>query len=288
MPQPAVIDSLQNTTVLDPVTRAATSVIDRVVRSPGVKDLLHGVWLGHPLHPVLVQVPVGAWTSAAVLDALPGTGTAPDQLIAVGLLGLVPAVATGWTDWSVLHEQQQRVGVVHAASNVLAGGLYLSSLVARRRGHRERGRILGWAGYSVAGLGSYLGGHLAYRQAAGTNHAEFVPHLVKPGWHDIAAMDDLPEGRPTTRRLGDVNLMVLRRGDRADVLANRCSHLDGPLAGGKIHVEGGEDCVTCPWHGSTFRLRDGAVVHGPTTSPQPVFRTQVTEGRLKVLLEGAG
>jgi nitrite reductase/ring-hydroxylating ferredoxin subunit/uncharacterized membrane protein len=288
MPQPAALDALENTTVLDPVARAVTSVVSGALRSRTVKDLLHGVWLGHPLHPVLVQVPVGTWTSAAVLDALPGTGTAPDRLIAVGLLGLVPAVATGWTDWSVLHEQQQRVGLVHAASNVLAGSLYVSSLVARRRGHRERGRILGWAGYSVAGLGSYLGGHLAYRQAAGTNHAEFVPHLVKPGWHDIGAMDDFAEGRPGTRRLGDVSLLVLRRGDRVDVLANRCAHLDGPLASGRIHAEGGEDCVTCPWHGSTFRLRDGAVVHGPATAPQPVFRTQVADGRLRVLLEGAG
>ncbi|MDX6230497.1 MAG: hypothetical protein QOI76_3887, partial [Frankiales bacterium] len=63
---------------------------------------------------------------------------------------------------------------------------------------------------------------------------------------------------------------------------------DGPLASGRIHAEGGEDCVTCPWHGSTFRLRDGAVVHGPATAPQPVFRTQVADGRLRVLLEGAG
>src|SRR4051812_3302171 len=276
MPQPAgphVLDALENTTALDPVAKAVTSVVSGALKSRAVKDLLHGVWLGHPLHPVLVQVPVGTWTSAAILDALPGTGTAPDVLIGVGLVAVVPALATGWTDWSVLHERQQRVGLVHAASNVVAGTLYASSLIARRRGNRARGRALGWAGYAVAGLGSYLGGHLAYRQAAGPNHAEFVPHLVQPGWHDVGSFDDLPEGKPTALSIGDVSLLVVRRGNEADVLANRCAHLDGPLARGKVTVADGDNCIVCPWHGSTFRLRDGAVVHGPATARQPVFRT---------------
>ena len=285
---PRVLDALENTTALDPVAKAVTSVVSGALKSRTVKDLLHGVWLGHPLHPVLVQVPVGTWTSAALLDALPGTGPAPDVLIAAGLAGVVPALATGWTDWSSLHEQQQRVGLVHAATNVVAAGFYASSLVARRRGNRGSGRLLGWTGLAVAGLGSYLGGHLAYRQAAGANHAEFVPHLVKPGWHDVAVLDDLPEGRPVTRKIGEVSVMLVRHGGRVDALANRCSHLDGPLAGGDLHTEGGEECISCPWHGSTFRLRDGAVVHGPATAPQPVFRTQVTDGRVSLLLEGAG
>jgi nitrite reductase/ring-hydroxylating ferredoxin subunit/uncharacterized membrane protein len=281
------LDALENAAGLDPVATKITSIVHAALPTP-VKDVLHGVWLGHPLHPVLVQVPVGAWTSAAILDALPGSGTTPDVLIGVGLVGLVPAVVTGWTDFSDLHEQQQRVALVHAASNITGGVLYASSLVARRRGNRLLGKLLGWAGYATAGLGSYLGGHLAYRQSAGTNHAEFVPHLTDPGWHDIGAIDDLPEGKPVSRRLGEVNLMVVRKGGRADVLAGRCSHLDGPLAGGHLRVERGEDCIACPWHGSTFRLRDGAVVHGPATAPQPVFRTRLVQGRLHVLLEGAG
>ncbi|BEP15207.1 hypothetical protein acdb102_35180 [Acidothermaceae bacterium B102] len=288
MPSPPTLDALENATTLDPVSDALTAAVRRLVRPQWLRDVLHGVWLGHPLHPVLVQVPVGAWTSAAVLDALPGTGTAPDTLIAVGLAGLVPALATGWTDWSELHPQQQRVGLVHAASNVAAAGLYVSSLVARRKGNRGLGRALGWTGYSVAGLGSFLGGHLAYRQAAGANHTEFVPHVIAAGWHDIGVLDNLPDGKPATRKLGDVTLMVLRQGTRATVLANRCSHLDGPLAQGNLVVEGGEECITCPWHDSTFRLRDGAVVHGPATAPQPVFRTQVVDGRLQVRLDGAG
>ena len=177
---------------------------------------------------------------------------------------------------------------MHASANAVAATFYLGSLISRRRGRRTTGRVLAWVGFTTAGLGSYLGGHLAYRQAAGTNHAEFVPHLVKPGWHSIGSYDDLPDGVPVTRRLGEVNLLVLRKGKRVDVLANRCSHLDGPLASGELATVGEEACITCPWHGSTFRLRDGSVVNGPATAPQPVFRTQVVDGRLQVLLDGAG
>jgi nitrite reductase/ring-hydroxylating ferredoxin subunit len=287
MPQLSALDALENATPLDPVADKISSVVHGVL-SPRVKDLLHGVWLGHALHPALVQLPVGAWTSAAVLDAFPAAGRTPDALIALGLAGLPAAVATGWTDWSDLHQQQKRVGLVHAASNVLAGTIYATSLVARRRGHRGRGRLLGWTAFTTAGLGAFLGGHLAYRQSAGTNHAEFVPHLVEPGWHDLGSFDELPEGRPVSRSLGTVELMVVRTGDRTDVLANRCSHLDGPLAEGELQTEAGEQCISCPWHGSTFRLRDGAVVHGPATASQPAFRSQVVDGRLQVMLEGAG
>lgn len=282
------LDRIENLSALDGVAGWLTSAAHAAARPQQVKDWLHGVWLGHPVHPVLVQLPVGAWTSAAVLDALPGSGTAPDRLIALGLLGAVPAVATGLTDWSDLHQQQQRVGLVHASSNAVAAGFYVFSLLARRSGRRGTGRLLGWAGFTAAGVGGYIGGHLAYRQAAGPNHAEFVPHLVGSGWHDVGAFDELPDGKPTARRLGDVNLLVVRRGDQADVLANRCAHLDGPLAKGELTTVAGEDCVVCPWHGSTYRLRDGAVVHGPATAPQPAFRSQVVDGRLQVLLEGAG
>ena len=280
-----LVDSLENAVVLDPVAAGVQTALDKVLRPRRLKNVLHGVWLGHPLHPMLVQVPVGAWTSAAVLDALPGMESAADALIVVGLLGVGPALATGVTDWSALHEQQKRVGIVHASSNALAATFYLASLLSRKRGHRGTGRMLAWAGYSTAGLGGYLGGHLSYRQAAGVNHAEFVPHLVKPGWHSVGSFEDLPDGSAVTRRLGDVNLMVLRKGDHVDVLANRCSHLDGPLASGELVAVGGEACISCPWHGSTFRLRDGRVVNGPATAPQPVFRTQVVDGQLQVLLE---
>ncbi|HZE33158.1 MAG TPA: Rieske (2Fe-2S) protein, partial [Actinoallomurus sp.] len=116
-----------------------------------------------------------------------------------------------------------------------------------------------------------LGGHIAYRQAGGANHAEAVPHLVEPGWHELAAVDEFPDERATRVPLGEVPLLVVRRGKGFDVLADRCSHLSGPLSEGDL----GDGCVTCPWHGSVFRLCDGGVERGPATAPQPVFDTDI-------------
>jgi nitrite reductase/ring-hydroxylating ferredoxin subunit len=132
-------------------------------------------------------------------------------------------------------------------------------------------------------MGGYLGGHLAYRQAAGANHAESVTHLVPLGWHDLCDITDLPDGRPVARRLGYIDLFVLRIGSGVTVLADGCSHLAGPLHQGKLVSEEGTSCVVCPWHGSTFRLSDGAVVHGPATAPQPSFETRIRrDGVLQV------
>ena len=282
---------LEDARTLDRVVGPVREVARAALRSRTVRNLLHGVWLGHPLHPVLVQVPVGAFTSAGVLDALPGHERSADVLVATGVASSLPAAMAGLADFTDLHEQQQRVGVVHAALNSVAVSLYAGSLVARARGDRRSGRLLGYLGLSVIGASGYLGGHLAYRQAVGANHAEEVPHLVPPGWHDLCALDDLgPDGEGRLRMLGEgssaVPLLVVRRDDRIDVLSDRCSHLSGPLHEGTVDADAG--CVTCPWHGSTFSLEDGSVRNGPATSPVHAFDVRVDGGRVLVRLVGAG
>jgi len=157
---------------------------------------------------------------------------------------------------------------VHAAANVTTAGLYGASLLARRP---AAGRLLRLAGLAAAGLGGLLAGHLSFRLAAGANHAEPVPYLVEPGWHDLMPRSALAAGKPARALLGEVPELVIRQSGEVHALADRCSHLSGPLSDGEL--AGG--CVTCPWHGSTFRVSDGAVVRGPATAPQPVFRTRV-------------
>jgi nitrite reductase/ring-hydroxylating ferredoxin subunit len=275
-----VVSRLEEATGLDrvvePVQKGA-----RWLRPGRARDVLHGVWLGHPLHPMLVQAVIGSWMSAGVLDLWSDGARAARRLAGFGLLASVPAVLAGTADWSEQHEQQMRVGLVHALANLSAAGLYGLSLTARDGG---RARVLRYAGLATVGIGGLLGGHISFRQAGGANHAESVPHLVEPGWHDLAALDDLPDGRPVRRLLGEVPLLVVREGAGARVLADRCSHLSGPLSDGEIE----DGCVRCPWHGSVFRLRDGAVVRGPATAPQPAFETTVEDGRLRVRLPGAG
>ncbi|GAA4511776.1 hypothetical protein GCM10023191_076390 [Actinoallomurus oryzae] len=275
-----ILNKLEDAEVLDRVVEPTQKVARRLPRGP-VRDTLHGTWLGHPVHPMLVQASVGAWLSAGVLDLWRGGDDAARRLAAFGLLISAPAVLAGTADWSEQHEQQMRVGVVHALANGTAIGLYGASLLARTPARR---RALRYAGLGVASIGALLGGRLSFRQAGGVNHAEPVPHLVEPGWHDLGTFADLPDGRPVRRMLGEVPLLVLRRGEDTDVLADRCSHLSGPLSDGEIS----DGCVTCPWHGSVFRLSDGSVAHGPATAPQPVFETEVRDGVLRVRLPGAG
>jgi nitrite reductase/ring-hydroxylating ferredoxin subunit len=140
----------------------------------------------------------------------------------------------------------------------------------------------------VSGAG-FLGGHLAYRQAAGANHVEDVPHRFPSGWQRVAPLGELENGKLETRTVAGVPLLLLRRGSTVDVIADTCSHLSGPLHEGELtDADGDNPCVTCPWHGSIFSLTTGDVVHGPATAPQPKFETLVRDGMVEVLLVGAG
>lgn len=271
-------EGLEHAQGLDGAVRTISTAVTRVLRPGPVKDLLHGVPAGHPAHPPLTDLPLGAWMSAAILDLMPGTQRAAKTLVVTGLAGAVPAALTGLADWSALHREQQRVGLVHALGTVTASALYSASLVTRHRGHDAAGKALGFAGLTALLAGGYLGGHLAFRQAAGASHADQVAHLVPLGWHDLCSADDLPDGWPVHRRLGYISLFVLRSGDEINVLADRCAHLAGPLHQGRIVTDEDEElCVVCPWHGSTFRVADGSVVHGPATGRQPAFETRVLE-----------
>jgi nitrite reductase/ring-hydroxylating ferredoxin subunit len=85
------------------------------------------------------------------------------------------------------------------------------------------------------------------------------------------------------RQLGYLSLLVYRQAGEVSVLSDRCSHLGGPLHQGRVVAERGAVCVTCPWHGSTFVISDGTVVHGPATARQPSFETRVTaSGRVEL------
>jgi nitrite reductase/ring-hydroxylating ferredoxin subunit/uncharacterized membrane protein len=280
-------DQLERAEGLDRVVEPLQQVVRKL--PPGrFKDALHGVWLGHPVHPVLVQLPVGAWMSAAFLDALGRDDDGARHLIGLGLLASVPAALAGSADWAEQHEQQLRTGVVHAAANSAAVGLYAGSLLARARQRAGLGKALGYAGLAAVAVGGLLGGDISYRQAGGANHAEETPHLVTPGWQDLVPLAELTAGKPSQVMLGAVPVFVLRDGDQVHALANKCSHLSGPLSDGELSGSGDDTCVTCPWHGSVFRLRDGAVVHGPATADQPAFATRIEAGIVQVCLPDAG
>ena len=279
-----LVDRFEQARGLDRAVKPVRRLVRRVVQPQPLRDVLHGTWLGHPLHPVLTDVPIGCWTSAAVLDLIPGTGPATSTLIGTGIVTWFPTAWAGWTDWSELNAPEQRTGLVHATANATALGLYSASLVARARGQRAKGKLLGFAGLGTLLFGGLLGGHLAYRRAAGVNHTADVFDTGPTMWTSVGRLDELPDRTPVALELGRVPVLLYRDGTTVRALVDRCAHLSGPLHEGTVIGSGPDACIRCPWHGSTFRLRDGGLVHGPATTPQPALETRVTADAVEVRL----
>ncbi|MET7747324.1 Rieske 2Fe-2S domain-containing protein [Micromonospora sp. NPDC005367] len=280
----ALLTKIEQNTRLDRVGDPLQRAVQAVLRPQRIRDLLHGVPLGHPLHPAMVQVTIGSWISAAILDLMPGQRRAATTLTAVGTVSAVPAAVAGFNDWAALAPDQRRVGLVHAASNSLAVACYAGSLAARFSGQHRLGRTLGMAGLSVASLGAYIGGHLAYKQGAQVSQSISELHLISQGWHALGDMASLPQRQLITKEIDDVSVILYRHGDDVTVMLERCPHQSGPLGQGEVQQVDGHDCVVCPWHGSTFRLDDGEVVHGPSGNDAQVLPTRVRNGMLEARL----
>jgi nitrite reductase/ring-hydroxylating ferredoxin subunit len=267
----------------DPLATWLQPLIKRAVGPPAVRNFLDGVWLGAPLHPALTDVPVGAWTTALLLDgssALVGDeslAVAADRALAVGTIAAVPAAVTGLNDMRDLTGQGRRIAMVHALVNVLGLSLSTASLAYRHKGRRGLARGLSGLGYLTSSTAAHLGGKLSF--ALGIRVNRTVGQAV-PG--SFVPVLDAAELRGDEFRRVDVDgvpvLLARTRAGEVCALANTCTHLGGPLAEGSR--EG--DTVTCPWHGSRFDLRTGAVVTGPAVFVQPRLEARVREDKIEV------
>jgi len=272
---------------LEPLADRLQSTLNDTFAAAGpagqeVADALHGRWLGHPLHPVLTDIPIGCWTAAAVLDGLEemsgnrGLGRGADAAIGLGILGAVGAAITGLTDWRHTDGRARRLGMAHGLLNTGALALYTTSMLLRRLQARRAGRGVAALGYVVANAAAYLGGHLVFGEQIGVDHTaaqeppdQFVRVLPKSELAEQELRRVMADGMP---------VLLLRRGDAIYAIAETCSHLGGPLVEGKL-----EDLsVVCPWHGSRFAVDSGQVLNGPSTFPQPCFETRVKEGYIEV------
>jgi len=272
----------------DPLAERLQPLIKRAVSAPPVHNVLDGVWLGAPLHPPLTDVPVGAWTTALLLDtgsALSGNGelgAAADRALAVGTIAAVPTALTGLNDLRDLNGQSRRIAMVHALANVVGLSLSTASLAYRYKGRRGVGRGLSGLGYLISSVAAHLGGDLSFGLGVRVNRTmgQAVPKSF------VAVLDEA-ELRDDELRRVDVDgvSVLLARSRQGEVcaLANTCTHLGGPLAEGSR--EG--DTVTCPWHGSRFDIRSGSVVEGPAVFAQPRLETRVQAGKIEIGFPGA-
>jgi nitrite reductase/ring-hydroxylating ferredoxin subunit/uncharacterized membrane protein len=250
-----------------------------------VKNFLHGTWLGHPLHPALTDVPVGAWTAALALDALEAMsgrkecGSAADLAIGVGLIGAVGSAITGITDWSETDGSARRVGLLHGLLNVAATTLYATSLVMRkRRRSRQSGIAMSMLGYAVASTAAYLGGHLVFGEQIGVDHTATANAGQPEKFTKVMPEADLKENKPTRVDANGVAILLVRRKGEIYAMTETCPHLGGPLSEGKLVG----DAIQCPWHKSELALEDGHVVNGPTAYPARCFDVRVRAGQIEV------
>jgi nitrite reductase/ring-hydroxylating ferredoxin subunit len=269
---------LERLEALDKVARPLARAVGRAVRPRVVRNLLSGTDLGHPLHPVLTDLPIGAWVMSALLDAAGGPAAegAADLLVVAGVAAAVPTAAAGLNDWSDTAGPETRIGLVHAAVNTTALSLYLASVVARARGRRRGGKALGLAGLGVLTGGAYLGGHLSFGMGVDVNRTawEQRPHQ----WAPVLADTELADGQHRKADAGGVPVLLYRTAGTVYALDSTCTHMGGPLEEGTIS----DGCVICPWHSSTFRFADGSIVRGPASTPEPCYQTRIQDGRIEV------
>jgi nitrite reductase/ring-hydroxylating ferredoxin subunit/uncharacterized membrane protein len=271
----ALVDALAREERIDRVSGPVGDAVRRALDRQPLKDLLSGTWLGHPLHPMLTDLPIGFWTSSFVLDLLGGrrSRAAATRLVGWGVLSALPAAATGAADWGDTTGVARRIGLVHAAANSTALGCYLASWRARRRGRHALGVLLGIAGATAATVGGHLGGHLLTMVGVGVDRSAFPrpPQEWTPTL-PVAQVTDAPQ-----RVLaGEAPVVVLRDPDTGGlaVLDARCPHRGGPMDEGEVR----DGCLVCPWHGSEFRVRDGRLERGPATTDLPAYEHEVRDG----------
>jgi nitrite reductase/ring-hydroxylating ferredoxin subunit len=273
-----VIRRIERTKRLDDVVDALDPFVQRLTASDQTKSALSGTPIGHRLHPMLTDLPIGAWTSAAFLDLLGGKNarTGARRLVALGIAGAIPAAVTGLSDWQDLDRATRRVGLVHLAANSAGLLLQLSSWSARRKGHFFRGKLLSLGALGAVGAGGYLGGHMVFVQRAGVD-AE-VDTIDGYAWQDACSVSELADSKPVGVEIDGARVVIVRDSRSIYALAARCTHAGGPLDEGAVH----DHLIECPWHGSRFALADGAVVRGPATTPEPTYETRVRGDRVEV------
>jgi len=286
---------------LDRIAEGTQNVIKAIVgsnRKPPrlFKSLLNGAYLGHPLHPVLTDVPITAWIIAAIFDIIwlinPESASwaarGAQAAVLIGFLGALGSVATGLTDWSDTFGHERRVGFLHGLLNSTATLLYLISLLLRYNifsgsidlslsaAESVPAAIVGFVGLAIILYAAYLGGDLVFANATGVNHTAFEP--VVEEFERVAPLDEVPQKSIYKVVAAGVPVILIRMGTNIYALGATCTHDGGPLNEGELQG----DAVQCPWHGSRFNVKTGRVLTGPATVAEPRYDVRVRDGYVEI------
>jgi nitrite reductase/ring-hydroxylating ferredoxin subunit/uncharacterized membrane protein len=245
---------------------------------PGVRDFLNGRWLGHPLHGVLTDVPIGILFLVIVFDVLGNPGAATITLV-VGILAMLAAALAGYADYADTDGKARERATLHSTLMLLGLVVYLISLALRLGAGpaaSTAGIWLSIIAFLVLTAGAYVGGDVVYALGNMVSRHAFRGAGTKWIALEPAELDDgaIPEGRPVKARLGVNQLVLVRQGERILALHDTCAHAGGPLPEGKL-VDG---TIECPWHGSRYQLENGHVVQGPSVYDQPAYEVRARDG----------
>lgn len=250
-------------------------------RMTPIRDLLVGRWLGHPLHAVLTDAPIGILFLAIVFDVV-SMGQAAAWAIGFGILTMLAAALAGFADYADTDGRARERATLHSTLMILALITYIISFLLRlpvpsTGGAATAPVIANVVGFLILSAGAYVGGDVVYvlgnmvsRHAFRGAGAKWI--ALEPAEVDSAGM--IPEGRPVKAKLGINQLVLVREGERILALHDTCAHAGGPLNEGKL--VGGQ--IECPWHYSRYRMTDGAVTQGPSVYDQPAYEVRARDG----------
>jgi nitrite reductase/ring-hydroxylating ferredoxin subunit/uncharacterized membrane protein len=238
------------------------------------KDALNGRWLGHPLHAVLTDAPIGLLLAVIVLDVI-GQPQAADAILVVGVLAMIAAAVSGLADLTDTDGAARTRATVHGTLMVVALLAYVASIGIRVVGPSSRDAAL-WTSvvaFLILAAGAFVGGEVVY--ALGNVVRRHAFNRAGRAWValDLKSDVDLEAGVPTAAHAGTTPLVLLRIGDAVYALHDVCAHAGGSLSRGRF-IEG---CLECPLHGSRFRVTDGRATRGPTVYDQPAYELRHNE-----------
>ncbi|MEP6639663.1 MAG: Rieske (2Fe-2S) protein [Chloroflexota bacterium] len=242
-----------------------------------IKDLLNGVWLGHPLHAATTDIPIGTLLLTVVFDLIHLPAAADIALVAT-ILFMLAAAFSGSADYVDTDGAARVRATVHSALMVVGLLVLLVSLLLRVGNPADRTIpiVLSFIGFLIVTAGAYVGGDVVYLFGNMVSRHAFRgagTKWVRLDTSDIGDLATLAEATPTRAKAGANDLVLVRVGDRIHALHAVCAHAGGPLAQGTV-VDG---CIECPWHASRFRLTDGHVQRGPALYDQPRYEIRPAE-----------
>lgn len=169
-----LLRTAESVRVVDKPAERSARLVNRVLAGRRLGAALRGSWLGHPVHPILVTVPLGAWMSSAVFDIGFHDQKTARRLLGLGLAVVPPTALTGLADFASLHREQRRVGALHALVNLVGIAMLAMSFRCHGRQRHRSATVYTVLGLMFIGVGGALGGHLSYAQGAGVHRWEGV------------------------------------------------------------------------------------------------------------------